>query len=95
LDAALLGISGIVLVAAMMAYLSLSGTRIPKELQKLGGYFVLSAVGLPLVWASRQILKRRTGPQIRRRLASARGEFAIPEHFTHPLPKAIENEFYK
>jgi hypothetical protein len=60
-------------VAAMMACLSLSGARIPKELHKLGGYFVLSAVGLPMVWASRQILRRRTGPQIKTKTRICKG----------------------
>ena len=94
-DSALLGISGFVLVVAMMAYLSLAGTRIPKEWQKVGGYFVLCAVGLPLAWVSRQILRRRTVPQRRRKHLSATGEFTVPEDFNHPLPKSSEDKLYK
>jgi hypothetical protein len=95
LDSALLGASGFVLVAAMMAYLLLSGEKISKEWQKLLGYFVLGGVGLSLAWVSRQILKRRNASQRKRKLGSARGEFSVPEDFNDPVPKVIEDRFYK
>jgi hypothetical protein len=95
LDSALLGASGFVLVVAMMAYLLLSGEKIPKEWQKLLGYFVLGGVGLSLAWVSRQILKRRDASRRKRKLGSARGEFSVPEDFNDPLPKGIEDKFYK
>src|ERR1700675_3153541 len=92
LDSALLGASGFVLVIAMMAYLFLSGERIPKEWQKLLGYCVLGAVGLSLAWVSRQIVERRAGSRRKRKLGSARGEFTVPEDFNDPLPKVIEDK---
>jgi hypothetical protein len=95
LDSALLGASGFVLVIAMMAYLLLSGERIPKEWQKLLGYFVLGAMGLSLAWVSRQILERRAGSRRKRKLGTARGEFTGPEDFNDPLPKVIQDKFYK
>ena len=95
LDSALLGASGFVLVVAMMAYLLLSGEKIPKEWQKLLGYFVLGGVGLSLAWVSSQILKRRDGSRRKRKLGSARDEFSVPEDFNDPLPKVIEDRFYK
>jgi len=95
LDSALLGASGFVLVIAMMAYLFLSGEKIPREWQKMGGYFVLCAVGLPLAWVSRQIPRWRSSSRRKRMLGSAKGEFTVPDNFNAPLPKEIEDEFYK
>jgi hypothetical protein len=95
LDSMLLGASGFVLVVAVMIYLFLSGERIPKEWQKLGGYFVLCAAGLTLAWISRQILKRRSGSRRKRMLGSTKGEFTVPRGFNDLLPKEIEDEFYK
>ena len=79
----------------MMAYLLLSGEQIPKEWQKLLGYFVLGAVGLSLARVSRQILERRAGSRRKRKLGSARGEFTVPEDFNDPLRKVIQDRFYK
>ena len=95
LDSLTLGGSGFVLVLAMMAYLLLVAPRIPKELQRLGGYLVMAGVGLPLVWVSVRIQRWKAELRSRRTLGSAQGEFTVPDSFNDPLSKDIEDEFYK
>ena len=58
LDTVLLGVSGVVLVLAMMVYLTISDACIPKEVQRLVGYFVLVGLGLALVSVSKQLRER-------------------------------------
>jgi len=55
LDTVLHGASGFVLVLAMIVYLTISHARIPKEVQRLVGYFVLIGLALALVSVSRQL----------------------------------------
>jgi CBS domain containing-hemolysin-like protein len=57
-DSVLLGFSGLLMVSAMMA-LFIYGEGVPKDLQKLLGYTLMLAIALPLVWASRRILRWR------------------------------------
>jgi len=62
LDTLLLGFSGLVLVAIVMAFIESSSGRLSKGPQKLIGEFVMATAGLPLVWASHRILNRKKGP---------------------------------
>lgn len=58
LDSVLLGASGFVLVLAMTVYLMISDAGIPKEMQRLIGYFVLIGFAVALVWVSREVRER-------------------------------------
>jgi hypothetical protein len=95
LDSVLLGGSGFVLVVTMMVYMFLFRERVPKEWQKLVGYCLLFGLGLALAWASSQIRRQRSGSRRKMTLGSAKGEFTVPDDFNDPLPKEIEDEFYK
>jgi len=95
LDSLLLGSSGFVLVCAEIAYISVVANRVPKDWQRLGGYLVLGGVGLPLAWASGRIRRWRIDSRRRRMFGSAKGEFTVPDDFNDPLPKEIEDLFYK
>src|SRR5579864_674408 len=95
MDSVLLGCSGFVLTAVMMAYIILSQKRLPQEWQRQFGPAVVLAVGLVLVWVSRRALQRIMSSKRKRMLGTAKGEFTVPDDVNDPLPKDVEDEFYK
>jgi len=92
LDTLLLGCSGFILVAAFVAFLLKYGKHVPPEWSRTIGPSLVAAVALLLVWISRKIRNRMAQQRV---LGSAKGEFTIPTDFNDPLPKEIEDEFYK
>lgn len=60
LDSISLGICGFLLVIAMMAYIVITDGHLPKEVQKVLGYFVLVTMALVLLRASNGIKRRAT-----------------------------------
>ncbi len=93
LDTLLLGFSGLILVVVVMIFVTSTAGRFAIGPQRLIGEFIMVSAGLVLVWVSRRILYRRA--EARRRLGSAHGEFRVPHDFDDPLPKDIEDDFYK
>ncbi len=79
----------------MMAYIMFSQDRLTKEWQRLLGYPIILAVGSALVWASGRVRRRILPSERMREFGSAKGEFSVPDDFNDPLPKDIEDEFYK
>jgi O-antigen/teichoic acid export membrane protein len=90
LDTLLLGCSGFILVAALVAFLLKYGKHIPPEWSRAIGPSLVATVAVLLVWISRKIRNRMAPKRV---LGSAKGEFTVPKDFNDPLPKEIEDEF--
>jgi multisubunit Na+/H+ antiporter MnhB subunit len=95
LDAALLGFSGFVLVAVMASYIVISQGRLTKEWQRVFGPPIVMVLGLALAGLSARVLRRAFSSKKMRKFGSAKGEFTVPDDFNDPLPKEIEDLFYK
>jgi len=81
------------LVTVLGGALSFLGSKqVPREWWRLIAYVPMAALALLLVWASERVRIRRLR---KRRLGSAKGEFTVPDDFNDPLPKELEDEFYK
>ncbi len=92
LDTLLLGCSGFILVTAFVAFLLKYEKHIRPEWLRTIGPSLVVAVALLLVWMSRKIRNRTARKRV---LGSAKDEFTVPTDFNDPLPKEIEDEFYK
>jgi prevent-host-death family protein len=67
-------------------------THLSKLLERvlLGEDVVIAKAGTPIA----RLVPIRTKPK-KRILGSAKGEFVVPDDFNDPLPKEIEDLFYK
>jgi len=58
LDCVLLGMCGFVVVSLMAAYVILTNSRLPNEIQRVSGLLLLMAIALALVRASNALKER-------------------------------------
>jgi prevent-host-death family protein len=67
-------------------------THLSRLLEKvaLGEEVVIAKAGQPI--AKLVPISRRSQP---RKLGSAKGDFVVPKHFNKPLPKTVEESFWK
>ena len=68
-------------------------TRFLEMLERLsiGEEVIITDFGEPIA----KLVPIRAAAKKRRILGSAKGEFTVPDDFNDPLPKDIEDEFYK